>query len=96
MVIFTAVHTQTLNLVCLRANLVTIQFRNSFSTVQKFSSDPIIVIPDIAQHELGPDDELLVVATDGLWDVLPPLDALRIAKFKFKDGMTAAEVSHIA
>ena len=52
------------------------------------------MLPDIAQHELGPEDEILVVATDGLWDVLPPLDALKLAKSKFHDGMSAAEVCH--
>ena len=47
----------------------------------------------MSQWDLGPDDEVLVLATDGLWDVLPPLEALRLAKLKLKEGKTATEVT---
>ena len=60
--------------------------------LQRFSSDPVIVTPDISDQQLGPDDELLIVATDGLWDVLPPLETLRLAKSRFKDGNSAEQV----
>ena len=39
---------------------------------RRFTGDPLTVEPDVAAVQLGPEDEFLVVATDGLWDVMPP------------------------
>eukprot|EP00955_Chlamydomonas_euryale_P020894 221475-Chlamydomonas_euryale.AAC.10 len=43
----------------------------SWADKNSFTSDPIIVEPAFSATELCDDDELLVVATDGLWDVCP-------------------------
>jgi hypothetical protein len=46
-----------------------------------------------SQQRQPPDDEFLVVASDGLWDAVPPPDALRYARTQFKNGKTAQEVA---
>jgi serine/threonine protein phosphatase PrpC len=42
---------------------------------------------------LAPDDEFLVVASDGLWDAVPAADALRYARAQFKQGKGAQAVA---
>jgi len=64
-----------------------------FAQGQSFKSDPVIVTPDASDTRLTEDDELLVVATDGMWDVLPPLEALRWARKEFKARRNAQEVA---
>jgi serine/threonine protein phosphatase PrpC len=43
---------------------------------------PVGVIgePEVAQHGIGADDVAVVVATDGVWDVLGPEDAARVVR----------------
>ena len=57
-----------------------------FADKIKFVSDPVIAIPSFTEIDLTDDDELFVIATDGMWDVLPPIDALRLAKSRLKLG----------
>lgn len=64
----------------------------SFARSQNFLSDPVIVTPDATDTELKPEDEFLVVATDGLWDVMPPAEALKWARKEFKAGACAQQV----
>jgi serine/threonine protein phosphatase PrpC len=42
-----------------------------------FSADLIISEPEILSIELNSMDEFLVVATDGVWDVLTPEQAIK-------------------
>lgn len=65
-----------------------------FADKQNITSDPVIVTPDISQTDLSMStDEFLVIATDGLWDVMPASDVMRWVKNKLKNGQTAQEVS---
>jgi len=34
--------------------------------------------PDVQQHELGPNDKFLVIASDGLWDFLSPSEVVSL------------------
>lgn len=38
------------------------------------------------------DDEFLLMATDGLWDCMPPADAIQYARKQFKQGKSAQQV----
>lgn len=40
-----------------------------------FSGDLLIPDPEFKTHDLGPGDEFLLLASDGLWDVLTPAEA---------------------
>eukprot|EP00879_Flechtneria_rotunda_P026088 GHRR01027772.1.p1 GENE.GHRR01027772.1~~GHRR01027772.1.p1 ORF type:complete len:246 (+),score=82.68 GHRR01027772.1:386-1123(+) len=66
-----------------------------FAAKHKFKADPVIPLPDVAQLEFDPDqDEFLIIATDGLWDCMPPLDACRFARQQFRSGKDAHQVAH--
>lgn len=47
--------------------------------------------PEITTHKLGPEDDLLVLASDGIWDVLTSQQAIDIARAQ-PDVKTAARV----
>jgi serine/threonine protein phosphatase PrpC len=54
----------------------------SFAATHKFKSDPVIPLPDVTMVDFDRDmDEFLVVATDGLWDCMPPAEAIRYARW---------------
>eukprot|EP00467_Chlorarachnion_reptans_P025838 CAMPEP_0114524734 /NCGR_PEP_ID=MMETSP0109-20121206/22025_1 /TAXON_ID=29199 /ORGANISM="Chlorarachnion reptans, Strain CCCM449" /LENGTH=511 /DNA_ID=CAMNT_0001706221 /DNA_START=369 /DNA_END=1901 /DNA_ORIENTATION=+ len=40
-----------------------------FAESLKFTGDPIIVTPDVTEIRVSPEDDVLIVASDGLWDV---------------------------
>ena len=53
----------------------------TFAATHTFKSDPVIPRPDVTMIDLEPElDEFLVVATDGLWDCMPPPEAMRYAR----------------
>lgn len=64
-----------------------------FAAQQSFTSDPVIVTPDVSETILSEDDEFLIVASDGLWDVLPPREAVAWARKEFKAKRSASEVA---
>ena len=53
----------------------------------------MIVTPSLNHLDVQPSDEFVVLATDGLWDVMEPSDVMRWARNKFKQGKGAKEVS---
>ncbi|KXZ41169.1 hypothetical protein GPECTOR_693g836 [Gonium pectorale] len=65
----------------------------SFASQQRFSSDPVLATPDVTETTLSEDDEFLIVASDGLWDVLPPREAVQWARKEFKAKKDAAQVA---
>lgn len=66
----------------------------SFAATHKFKSDPVIPLPDVTMVDFDRDlDEFLVVATDGLWDCMPPAEAIRFARSQFKQGKSAQAVA---
>lgn len=44
--------------------------------------------PDVVHHRLTPRDKFLVLATDGLWDVMTPLQAVRLVGEHMKGKVT--------
>lgn len=52
----------------------------------RFASDPVVPTPDVTQIDTGPGDEFAIVASDGLWDVVPSADAVRVARAALRRG----------
>ncbi|XP_076272574.1 pyruvate dehydrogenase [acetyl-transferring]-phosphatase 1-like protein, mitochondrial isoform X1 [Rhynchophorus ferrugineus] len=44
--------------------------------------------PDVAYHRLTPRDKFLIIATDGLWDCVTPLEAVRLVGEHMKGKVT--------
>ncbi|GFR41583.1 hypothetical protein Agub_g2304, partial [Astrephomene gubernaculifera] len=66
---------------------------SSFASQQRFSADPVVATPDVTETILSSDDEFLIVASDGLWDVLPPREAVQWARKEFKAKKDASQVA---
>jgi serine/threonine protein phosphatase PrpC len=49
----------------------------------------VIVEPDVTAVALGPKDEFLVLATDGLWDVIDSQDVVSLARTNLRKGQSA-------
>lgn len=40
----------------------------------------VIATPDVREETLGPDDEFIILASDGLWDVVSNQDAVNLVR----------------
>ena len=54
-----------------------------------FRADPVVPTPDVTALATTDRDEFVVVASDGLWDVLPSRDAVRVARAALRRGAGA-------
>eukprot|EP00471_Norrisiella_sphaerica_P005776 CAMPEP_0184479940 /NCGR_PEP_ID=MMETSP0113_2-20130426/1463_1 /TAXON_ID=91329 /ORGANISM="Norrisiella sphaerica, Strain BC52" /LENGTH=447 /DNA_ID=CAMNT_0026858117 /DNA_START=379 /DNA_END=1722 /DNA_ORIENTATION=+ len=52
----------------------------------EFSGDPIIVTPDVTEIQVTKQDDLLLVASDGLWDVYDSGEAIGTARMLLNRG----------
>jgi len=61
-----------------------------FADSQIFTEDPVTVVPDVFELTLqSGKDEVLIVATDGLWDVVSSQDAVSLARAELRRGGNA-------
>lgn len=60
---------------------------------RKFTSDLLVATPDLVHHELRRDDDFVVLATDGLWDVVDPQEAVTVAASLFAQNRTPRVVA---
>ncbi|KAL6786020.1 PPH1 [Auxenochlorella protothecoides x Auxenochlorella symbiontica] len=58
-----------------------------------FSADPVTALPDVTALVRTPDDEFLVVASDGLWDVLSSAEVLKAARQGLRKGLSLQAVA---
>ena len=52
----------------------------------KFTADLVIPDPDITEKYILQSDEFLILATDGLWDVIDLSESVRLVKSYFDEG----------
>ncbi|XP_060535863.1 pyruvate dehydrogenase [acetyl-transferring]-phosphatase 1, mitochondrial isoform X2 [Cylas formicarius] len=56
---------------------------------QNYLTPPYLTAsPDVAYHRLTPRDRFLILATDGLWDILTPLQAVKLVGDHMKSEVT--------
>lgn len=48
----------------------------------------LTALPEVTQHRLTPRDKFLIIATDGLWDIMTPLQAVRLVGEHMKGKVT--------
>jgi serine/threonine protein phosphatase PrpC len=47
---------------------------------ERFSSEPLISEPDVVLHKVAADDEFVILACDGVWDVLTSQQACNLTR----------------
>lgn len=67
----------------------------AFASTIRFTADPVTSEPDVFEMttEAG-DDEFVVVATDGLWDVLSSQEVASLVRSDLRKGKSPEEVAH--
>lgn len=69
------------------------QWDQEFADSVEFVSSPVVATPDVTELVLKDTDEFVVIASDGLWDVMPSRDVIQVARNNFKRRATAQEVA---
>lgn len=64
-----------------------------FAASRTFTGDPVTADPDVTEIALQDDDEFVVVATDGLWDVISSTEVCRITRTQLAKGLSPQEVA---
>ncbi|KAK9810556.1 hypothetical protein WJX73_000453 [Symbiochloris irregularis] len=64
-----------------------------FADSVHFTSDPVVALPDVTELDRDEDDEFIVLATDGLWDVMSNKDVVQWGRKEFDKGRTAQQVA---
>jgi len=57
-----------------------------FAKTINFTGDPVVSAPDVVEIALREDDEFIILASDGLWDVVSSKDAVDIARKDLQKG----------
>ena len=63
------------------------------SAAVSFAADPIIATPDVTELNLTPEDEFIVVATDGLWDTMTSKQVVQCVRGEFQKGQSPQQVT---
>eukprot|EP01026_Neomeris_dumetosa_P007256 TRINITY_DN1224_c0_g1_i1.p1 TRINITY_DN1224_c0_g1~~TRINITY_DN1224_c0_g1_i1.p1 ORF type:complete len:418 (-),score=77.48 TRINITY_DN1224_c0_g1_i1:411-1664(-) len=58
-------------------------WKQDFAEKVEFKSDPIVSTPDVTEIRVSEQDQAVVVATDGLWDVMDSLEVSRYVRQHF-------------
>jgi len=58
-----------------------------------FAADLVIPTPEVSIFDVTADDEFVIIASDGLWDVVSPEEAAALIKETFKEKFTPAEAA---
>lgn len=58
-----------------------------------FKSSPVVATPDVTEIPLGEHDEFLVLASDGLWDIMNSRDVVTFARASFKKKFSAQQIA---
>lgn len=79
--------------VMLKDNVEYGAYTQEFIDKVNFKSSPVIATPDVTEIALGEHDEFLIVASDGLWDVMTSKDVVTFARSSFKKKLTAQQIA---
>jgi len=60
---------------------------------QSFDADLVIPIPEFKTFDIGPGDEFIILASDGLWDVVSGSDAVSRTRAALKQGKGSTEAA---
>ena len=61
---------------------------------KKFTGSLVVCEPDVCTHNLSPEDDFIILACDGLWDVLTPREAVEKVTGYFEEkGMDETKAS---
>lgn len=66
------------------------QFKNNQSFPAK--EQKVTFLPDITVHERSPEDDVLLLACDGLWDVMSNSESIDLIRKLFQTGETQTEL----
>lgn len=58
----------------------------ALATRRRFTGDPVTAEPDVTELALKEGDEFLVVASDGLWDVMDSAEVVKLARRELGRG----------
>ena len=68
-------------------------FTAEFAKGVSFVSDPVISLPDVLEMSLSPEDEFVIVATDGLWDVVNSKEGCEFVRKDLKKGQSPEQAA---
>jgi len=66
---------------------------DEFASRVNFTGDPLVCIPDVTELDLTSTDDFIIVATDGLWDVMSSVEAVRFVRRQLKKKLTIQRIS---
>lgn len=64
-----------------------------FADSRRFTGDPVTAQPDVTELALQGDDEFVIVASDGLWDVMDSQEVAKLARRDLQRGNHPQEVA---
>ncbi|KAK9916403.1 hypothetical protein WJX75_002189 [Coccomyxa subellipsoidea] len=65
----------------------------AFADSKHLTEDLLVATPDVVEAPVLEDDEFLILATDGLWDVVTSHDAVSMARNDFKKRRSAQQIA---
>jgi protein phosphatase 1A len=64
-----------------------------FAQSVTFTSDPVISVPDVLEMSVSPEDEFVIVATDGLWDVVSSKEGCEFVRKDLRKGLEPSKAA---
>ena len=64
-----------------------------FAESISFTGDPVVATPDVTEIALKAEDEFIILASDGLWDVMTSKDAVDFARKDLQKGRSLQSVA---
>eukprot|EP00873_Tetraselmis_striata_P000418 jgi/Tetstr1/420682/TSEL_011768.t1 len=64
-----------------------------FADSVKWSGDPVVATPDVSQIEITEEDEFMIIASDGLWDVYTSAEAISFVRREYRSNKKAQDIA---